>query len=304
LQVTVDNLDLGVFSPSVLLDVARRTGRLRAAELNVRDMPVPSSPAQFRSLRDGEYDAVFTSPDNVLAYRFLAANPLGESIDVEIVAGLDRGLCLCLGARAGVTDAAQLSGGRFGVDVPTSGFAFVGYALLEELGLSRSAVEIVALGSTPKRASALHAGGCDATVLNAGNELVAEARGCQLLADVTRLGPYLGTVVARLREAPGAGAVDRLVSALVETSRSIVAGELDAEATDSAARLLALDAAGAAKHLAVLRDPARGLIADGSVSAAALRTLVDLRRRFLPAPELDGLTERFHEVVRPSALTG
>jgi hypothetical protein len=54
----------------------------------------------------------------------------------------------------------------------------------------------------------------------------------------------------------------------------------------------------------VLRDPARGLIADGSVDAAALRTLVDLRRRFLPAAELDGLTERFDEVVRATALTG
>jgi ABC-type nitrate/sulfonate/bicarbonate transport system substrate-binding protein len=304
LQAAVDDLTLGVFSPSVLLDVARQTGRLSAADLNVRDMPVPSSPAQFGSLRDGEYDAVFTSPDNVLAYRFLAVNPLGESLDVEIVAGLDRGLGLCLGTRAGVTDAAEVSGGRFGVDVATSGFAFVGYALLEELGLSRSAVEIVALGSTPKRAAALQAGGCDATVLNAGNELVAEAGGCELLADVTRLGPYLGTVVARMREAPGAAAVDRLVTVLVETARSIKAGELDAEAMESAARLLSLDPAGATKHLAVLRDPARGLVDDGSVDAAALKTLVGLRRRFLPAPELEGLSERFDEVVRRAVLTG
>lgn len=300
----MDTLELGVFSPSVLLDVARRTGRLSAAGLEVRDVPVASSPAQFGSLRDGAYDAVFTSPDNVLAYRFLPANPLGELLDVEIVAGVDRGLGLCLGARPGVTTAAQLSGGRFGVDVPTSGFAFVGYALLEELGLSRAAVEIVALGSTPKRAEALHSGGCDATVLNAGNELMARMRGCELLADVTRLGPYLGTVVARRREAPGAPAVDRLVSALGETAHRIVAGELEAEATDSAARLLSLDDAAAAEHVAVLRDPARGLIADGSVDAAALRTLVDLRRRFLPAPELDGLATRFDDVVRPAALTG
>lgn len=300
----MDKLNLGVFSPSVLLDVARLTGRLDAAGLEIRDLPVPSSPAQFASLRDGEYDAVFTSPDNVLAYRFLPGNPLGELFDVEIVAGLDRGLGLCLGARPGVTDPAELAGGRFGVDVPTSGFAFVGYALLEELGLSRGAVEIVALGSTPKRATALHTGGCDATVLNAGNELVAQARGCGLLADVTRLGPYLGTVVARLREAPGAAAVDRLVAVLVETAAEIVAGGLAAETTDSAGRLLGLDTEDAAKHAEVLRDPARGLIADGGVDAAALGTLVKLRHRFLPTPELAGLTGRFDEVVRPAVLTG
>lgn len=292
----MDQINLGVFSPSVLLDVARSSGRLADAGVQVHDVPVASSPAQFTSLRAGDYDAVFTSPDNVLAYRFLPANPLGELLDVEIVAGLDRGLGLCLGARPGLTDPAELSGGRFGVDVPTSGFAFVGYALLEGLGVARTDVEIVTLGSTPRRAKALQAGDCDATVLNAGNELAAQRHGCTVLADVTRLGPYLGTVVARLRQAPGAAAVERLVEALVDTARSITAGELDSEATESAVRLLSLDPSGAAEHLAVLKDPARGLITDGSVDAAALGTLVGLRRRFLPVPELDGLESRFDEL--------
>lgn len=294
----MDQLTLGVFSPSVLLDVARSTGRLAAAELEVRDVPVPSSPAQFTSLRAGEYDAVFTSPDNVLAYRFLPANPLGELLDVEIVAGIDRGLGLCLGVRPGVADVADVRGGRLGVDVPNSGFAFVAYALLAELGLSREDVEIVALGSTPKRANALHSGGCDVTVLNAGNELVARAHGCALLAEVTRLGPYLGTVVARMRQAPGAPQVDRLVRVLGDTARAIIAGEFTAEAEEAAARLLGLSPELAAEHVALLRDPLRGLVDDGLVDEAALITLVNLRRRFLPVSELDGLEARFAEVLR------
>lgn len=298
----MDQITLGVFSPSVLLDVARATGRLDAARLEVRDVPVPSSPAQFASLRDGEFDAVFTSPDNVLAYRFLPANPLGELLDVEIVAGVDRALGLCLGVRPGITGPGDLSGGRLAVDVPNSGFAFVAYALLEELGLSRDDFEIVALGSTPKRANALAAGECDVTVLNAGNELTARARGCVLLADVSRLGPYLGTVVARMRQAPGAAPVDRLVEVLGETARQILAGELSNEAGEAAARLLGLTPESAADHVAVLRDPARGLIDDGAVDVAALETLVGLRRRFLPAPQLADLTARFGEVVRPAAL--
>ncbi|CAN5559948.1 hypothetical protein BH10ACT9_BH10ACT9_52860 [soil metagenome] len=294
----MDQLTLGVFSPSVLLDVARSTGRLAAADLKVRDVPVPSSPAQFTSLRGGEFDAVFTSPDNVLAYRFLPANPLGELLEVEIVAGIDRGLGLCLGVRPGVSDIADVRGGRLGVDVPNSGFAFVAYALLEELGLSREEVEIVALGSTPKRASALHSGGCDVTVLNAGNELVARAHGCALLADVTRLGPYLGTVVARIRQAPGAEKVDRLVAVLVDTAQAVRAGEFADEADEAAGRLLGLPPELAAEHVALLRDPARGLIGDGTVDEAGLQTLVNLRRRFLPAPELDGLESRFGELLR------
>ena len=300
----MDELTLGVFSPSVLLDVARSTGRLAAAGVIVREVPVPSSPAQFASLRDAEFDAVFTSPDNVLAYRFLPANPLGELLDVEIVAGLDRGLGLCLGARPGITDPADLSGGRLGVDVPTSGFAFVAYALLDEIGLSSDDFEIVTLGSTPKRANALATGGCDATVLNAGNELAARGRGCVLLADVTGLGPYLGTVVARLRCAPATTAVDRLVAVLVETAGDIRSGDLDDAAGAAAVRLLGLTPDTADEHLAVLRDPARGLIVGGAVDAASLATLVDLRRRFLPAPQLDDIGGRLDEVVRAGVLAG
>ncbi|NVN53695.1 ABC transporter substrate-binding protein [Mycolicibacterium hippocampi] len=298
----MDQLTLGVFSPSVLLDVARTTGWLADADLEVRDVPVRSSPAQFASLQGGEYDAVFTSPDNVLAYRFLPANPLGELLDVEIVAGIDRGLGLCLGVRPDVADPADLRGGRLGVDVPNSGFAFVAYALLEELGLSRHDVEIVALGSTPQRANALHTGGCDVTVLNAGNELIARGQGCSLLADVTSLGPYLGTVLARMRQAPGAEAVDRLVHVLGDTADAIRSGALEREAVEAAARLLGLATELAGEHVALLRDPARGLIPDGTVDVASLSTLVELRRRFLPSPELDGLTSRLDEVARDGVL--
>jgi ABC-type nitrate/sulfonate/bicarbonate transport system substrate-binding protein len=300
----MDHITLGVFSPSVLLDVARSTGRLTDAGLQVRDVPVPSSPAQFASLRDGEFDAVFTSPDNVLAYRFLPQNPLGELLDVEIVAGIDRGLRLCLAARPGVTGLGEVAGGRLGVDVPNSGFAFVGYALLDELGISRDDLQIVTLGSTPKRAEALSGGGCDLTVLNAGNELTARTNGCLLLADVTRVGPYVGTVLARLRDGDGAAAVDRLVGVLGDTARAIRAGALDTEAVASATRLLDLDPELAAEHVGVLKNPLHGLIGDGAVDTAALGTLVALRRRFLPMAELDGLTGRFDEVVRPGVLAG
>jgi len=300
----MDVLRIGSFTRSVLLEVARTTGGLTQANLEVREVAVESSPAQFASLRDGEFDAIFTSPDNVLAYRFLPANPLGEVLDVEIVAGLDRGLGLCLGARPEVTAPADLRGGRLGVDVPNSGFAFVAYALLEELGFTRDDYQILTLGSTPKRAIALRAAECDMTVLNAGNELTARTHGCALLGEVTRLGPYIGTVVARMRAAPGTGVVDRLVATLLDTARRIRAGELGGESVAAATRVLGLDATTAAEHVAVLRDPARGLIPDGTVDTASLATLVDLRRRFLPAPGLDDIAGRLDDIVRAGALLG
>ncbi len=299
----MDTLTLGVFSPSVLLDVARSTGRLAAADLLVDDVAVPSSPAQFTSLRDGAYDAVFTSPDNALAYRFLSKNPLKELLDIEIVSGVDRGLGLCLGARPGIVDPAELRGGRLAVDVPTSGFAFVAYALLEDLGLSHSSLDVLAIGSTPTRAAALRDGGCDVTVLNAGNELAARAHGCVLLADVTRLGPYLGTVVVRMRGRGDDSAVDRLAAVLTATAAAVTAGALESEVHEAAVRLLGLSDTAATEHALLLKDPARGLVPDGKVDRASLATLVTLRGRFLPDNELDRVVGRLDEFVCATALT-
>ncbi|GGL00098.1 ABC transporter substrate-binding protein [Mangrovihabitans endophyticus] len=264
---------VGSFTPSVLLRVARRLGRLDAAGLDVTEELVPSSPAQFRALLDGAYDAVLTSPDNVLAYRYSPVNPLGRNAAVRTLAAVDRGMGLALYG--------STTGRRFGVDVPGSGFAFALYALAESLGLSRADYQVIALGSTPQRLTALLAGACDATLLNAGNELRAEAAGLRPLARVSQVcRPYLGTVLAALHP------VDGLAEALVGTAAEVVAGRHDELVVAEAARALGLDTELARRYLARLTDPAEGLVPDGLVDPAALRTLVDLRRRYGPA--LDG----------------
>src|ERR1700737_2212675 len=132
---------LGVFSPSVLLGVAAAEGTLDRAGLQGEEIPVASSSHQFTLLLAGELDAVLTSPDNVLAYRGSSANPLGRTVDVRILAAVDRGLGLSLfhGPRisglSGLSGLSGVRGGVLGVDVPTSGFAFVAYELLARHGL-------------------------------------------------------------------------------------------------------------------------------------------------------------------------
>ena len=278
---------VGSFTPSVLLDVARETGRLDQRDLEVSEVPVTSSPAQFRSLLDGELDVALTSPDNVLAYRFDPRNPLGGLADVRIVAAVDRGMGLGLYGRPGMA-AADLVGATVGVDVATSGFALALYALAESVGVNREDYELIALGSTPRRLEALLAGACTATMLNAGNELIAERHGCHRLASVAeQLSPYLGTVVA----VSGTARTDaaRLLSdALLETAREIVHGGLGVEAAASAARRLDLDDDLAQRYVARLRDPREGLVPDGVVDRGALETLVRLRTTYLPSAGPDG----------------
>ena len=270
-----DTVRLGSFTPSVLLRVARRLGYL---DSEVTEDLAPSSPAQFRALFDGDYDAVLTSPDNVLAYRYSPINPLGRLGAVEMITAIDRGMGLAL-----YTGREDLRGALFGVDVPGSGFAFAMYALAESLGLHRDDYRVVPLGSTPKRLRALLAGECDATMLNAGNELLAEAAGVHAVARVADVcKPYLGTVLAALDPAP----VAWLGRALTATAAEIVAGRHDEIVIAEAARALRLDEQLAGRYLNRLRQPDEGLVASGVVDRGALQTLVSLRRRFGPA--LDG----------------
>ena len=275
------------FTPSVVLDLAASTGRLDAAGVAVREVPVTSSPGQFRSLLDDEIQVALTSPDNVLAYRYNPANPLGTLADVRMVAAVDRGMGLGLYARPGL-GVDDLRGARVGVDVPTSGFALALYALADSLGVGRDDYELVTLGSTPQRLQALLAGECDATMLNAGNELAGEAAGCVRLARATDVcSPYLGVVVAIAGDTH-LDLARRTSDAMLDVARTIVAGGLTDEAAESAARRLGLDDDAALRYVDRLRDPADGLVPDGVVDAKALRTLVELRTRYLPTPAPDG----------------
>ncbi|MEO7982232.1 MAG: hypothetical protein ABI807_15235 [Sporichthyaceae bacterium] len=286
------SLAVGTFSPSVLLRVARRTGVLDRHGLAVDERPVPSSPAQFAALADGSLDAALTSPDNVVAYRFLPGNPLGSTRDVRIVSAVDRGLGLALYAAAGTAEVAALRGTTVGVDVAASGFALALFEILGRAGLARTDYDLVELGSTPMRLEALLEGRCSATMLNAGSDLAADDAGLVRLADVTEVAaPYLGTVLAVQGEPTPA------VRALAAALRETVGGIRDGSAREVAVAEAA--GTGLPHHLAEryverLLDPERGLVGDGRADRTSLDTLVDLRRRQLPphvADQLAGATD-------------
>lgn len=283
----METVVVGSLTPSVLLEVARATGALRAQDLSVLVQAVASSPSQFQSPADGDIDLALTSPDNVLAYRASSANPLGKVLDARIVSAVDRSLGLGLYAVRGVT-ASHLRGATLGVDVPDSGFALLLYALCESLGLGRNDYRLVSLAATPQRLTALLSGQCHATMLNAGNELKAEAAGCGRLSGVAEIGgPYLGTVIAAVGDTrPATGR--RLAASLAQTATVIVDGGLTDEAEGAAQRQLGLDPELAQLYVERLRDPVDGLVGDGTVDRDSLATLVRLRTTYLPVPDGNG----------------
>ncbi len=298
-------LRVGTFTRSVVIELARRRGDFERADLAIEEQAVVSSPAQFRSLAGGELDVAITSPDNVLAYHFLSDNPLARRLDLRVLNALDRGTGLSLWLAPGLS-VEDVRGSVVGVDVGTSGFAFVAYALLERAGIARADYTIDALGSTPQRVRALIDGTCAATVLNAGNELRAADAGCTCAGTVTDLGPYLGTVIATMDglAEPWRAASEHFAAVLVNVARDVVAGILDDEVVDATRSLLGLPLSDAARHLAILKDPRTGLVADGRVDRASIATLVSLRRSYLANAELDAIDASLSDVVRDGVLTG
>jgi ABC-type nitrate/sulfonate/bicarbonate transport system substrate-binding protein len=297
-------LRIGTFTKSLLIEIARSTGQLKRAGLDVKESAVASSPAQFQALESGEFDLVMTSPDNALAYRFLKENPLGRNIPVKVLAAIDRGLglSLCVGPR--LRDVESVRGRVLGVDVPQSGFAFVAYALLDQAGLHPGDYQVEALGSTPRRVTALVEGHCAATVLNAGNELRAVRAGCVIVSQVTNIGPYLGTVLAAMEmNSPEHDAARfRFADVLLETSNDIGAGRLGSETIEASMSLLGLSQEEARHHYAILLDPKQGLVTDGIVDRASISTLIKLRQRYLPCPELSLIENTLGDLVADRAL--
>ena len=269
---------LGIFSANVVANWAERHGIFDTHGLAVEQVPVASSPAQFASLRDGEYDAVLTSPDNVATYVLNEGNPLGRRLDLQILRAVDRGGRLSLVGGPGVDSLEALAGRRFAVDVPTSGFAFVGFALLRRAGLEAGRdYEVVTAGATPRRRQLLAAGEFEATLLNAGHEARAVRAGAHVLgvvSDVVR--PYLGTVLAT-RTDVDTPALRALLAAWDDAERAVLAPENRADVTALLATQPDTDAEVAAQMYETLLDPLHGLCAGGEVEPAAFEAVLRLR---------------------------
>ena len=140
---------------------------------------------------------------------------------------------------------------------------------------------------------------CAATMLDAGNELVAEAAGCALLAvggrGAARRTSRTVLAVAREEQSTSARRWPRCCST---RSPAWSAAELDDVAVGEAAERLEPRARAGAP---VRRGAGRcreGLVAGGVVDAAALRTLVDLRQHWLPRV-VDGRDVLDECVARP-----
>ncbi len=187
-------LTIGVFNRPLPALAAEAYGFFAEQNLTVNYQQVTSSTQQFQYLRDGLYDMIHSATDNWPNYRLNPNNAAGGTLNIQGVMGIDNSQNLALVVRPEITSLEDLRGKRLAVDAPDSGFAYVLYRMLENVGLERDVdYTIVIAGGNAGRYQQLLAGDFDGTLLNAGFETRAANAGFNILQVVTDVvDPYFG----------------------------------------------------------------------------------------------------------------
>ena len=275
-------LRLGLFSPSVPHLVAVREGYYAEQGLIVHQRRIPSSAALLRGLRDGDLDVALTSPDNIANFRL---NKVDDGpVDARIIAAVDQAGSISLMGRPGIDEPGQIRRGSVAVDARNSGFAFLLYELLNSAGLAPDIdYRVLEAGGTPSRFEALLAGSFEATILNAGFDVRAQAEGGTLLIPTVDVIPdYLSTVLAArgdyLDQSPDP--VSRFVSGFRRAMNYCLNPARHADCTDLVVTEWQVSPDVAARLVDAAAGARTGLVPDAVIRQAQLAVVLELRERW------------------------
>ena len=275
---------LGLFARTLPILVAPVKGFYAKQNLDVQYLQVSGSKQQFEFLRDGKYDVISTSHDNVVTYRLNTSNPLGTLIDCQVFLSTVYGLNLSLMAKPAYASLNDLRGKVLAVDSPISGFAFVLYHMLRQAGLEHNRdYTVLEVGGTSTRYAKLIAGEFDGTLLTYGFELRAAAQGFRSVQSVQKMiDPYyIESFAARIDWLnQNEDVAVRLCRAYQETA----AWTLDPRNREEALSILMSQPdtaqALAEQIYAVQTTPGVGFVPDGKTDLHAMYNMLKLREDF------------------------
>ena len=195
------------------LFVAQERGFFGAEGLDVRISGARDSTTQLTDLAEGRIDIAMTAFDNVVAWD----ERHGEAQALVAFLGVNNGGRSSLIAAPRIGRAAQLRGGRLGVDAAASGYALVLQELLHREGVEPREYVLLSVGGSRQRWEALRDGRVDATLLNAPYDAIAENAGFRRLASSSVLGSYQGSSGAVLRSwaEANAAAIESFIRAYI-----------------------------------------------------------------------------------------
>jgi ABC-type nitrate/sulfonate/bicarbonate transport system substrate-binding protein len=271
-------------APNLPVFAALEHGYFAAEGLEVGFTATPSSTYQFEAFGAGQFDIAFTAFDNIVAYQEgQGAVALASPPDFRVIMGATQ-VELSAVVAPTIERAEDLRGKSLALDAVGTGFAFVLYAMLEELGLSMAEYERVAVGATPDRWQSVKDGTHAGTITIEPFTSIARAAGFRVLRQSTETFPaYQGGIVA-VRQGWAEQNADR-VQAFIRGYLKGLDWTLAPENRDQAAALLLakmpeIKPGVVDKVLASVLSPRSGLTPRGAVLRDGMKTVLELRSRY------------------------
>ncbi len=184
-------------APNLPVFAALEQGYFAAEGVNFALTTTPSSVFQMEKFNEGAFDIAFTAFDNIVAYHEgMGAKPLDNAQDFRVIMGATQVELSAITA-PDIKDAAGLKGKTLALDAVGTGFAFVLYEMLEQLGLSGEDYTPVAVGATPERWTSVKDGAHAGTMTIEPFTSIAAKAGFNVLRRSTDAFPaYQGGIVA------------------------------------------------------------------------------------------------------------
>jgi ABC-type nitrate/sulfonate/bicarbonate transport system substrate-binding protein len=162
--------------------IAQEKGFFRQQSIEVALTATPNSVFQITSLIDRKFDLGTTAFDNIVAYvEGQGEVPVAGQPDLFAFMGSTPNM-LCLAVAPDVKSHAGLKGKLLSVDATTTGYAFVLFDLLKRQGVLPGDYRIESAGGTTARWEGLREGRYAGTMLTSPFDLIARAKGFNILA--------------------------------------------------------------------------------------------------------------------------
>lgn len=244
----------------------------------------PSSVFQIEKFHAGEFDLAFTAFDNVVAYtEGMGAVALANAGDFRVIMGATQ-VELSAVVSPDILSAADLRGKSLALDAVGTGFAFVLYAMLEELGLPQSDYERVAVGATPERWKSVKEGLHAGTISIEPFTSMALAAGFHVLRRSTESFPaYQGGIVAARQNwaAQNAASVKAFIRGYLKGLEWTLAPGNRAEAAALLqAKMPEIKPGVVEAVLNSLLSPRSGLTPQAAILREGMQTVLNLRSRY------------------------
>lgn len=271
-------------APNLPVFAALEQGYFAAEGLEVAFTATPSSTYQFEAFGAGQFDIAFTAFDNIVAYQEgQGAVALASPPDFRVIMGATQVELSAVVAPA-IERAADLRGKSLALDAVGTGFAFVLYAMLEQLGLPLAEYERVPVGATPDRWQSVKDGTHAGTITIEPFTSIARAAGFRVLRQSTETFPaYQGGIVA-VRQGWAEQNADRVKAFIRGYLKGLdwtLAPENRAEAAALLlARMPEIKPGVVDKVLASVLSPRSGLTPRGAILRDGMKTVLELRSRY------------------------